>query len=651
MLMLFTATILTPTLLCSATLQMDKNNTNKNLAVFYSHTGNMEKIYNTFIEEKLQHIGFNVSNPHKRVNDQYEKQYGSTVLDVLSFMPIVNDSAILPLLNIDPRIAGFAPFNMLIYKKLDENITYIGHLLPEVMLDILDIKNEEVRNTFSSTFKALDETTTQEIGGNISYLQYHTLPKQTMIHYAYEFQAPEDLDEFISEFQNTFELAFINKGYLIAGFHDFMDAADDAEDILSRYDAFWTYSLCHLEFSYNMFDTQGARPEAGIFAPCTIYMYIPKGTNKIVLGMYRLQNWSHTLHITNKKRLRLIKKLDTQIPTILENLGMKTIPNANPLLKPNNDIPSKDSSMQHIKVGNKMLNIQIPEVPTVPEPKKPSISTFISNRGTNFSKHIPKNYQSSSTNIGEIHQGKISAYLRTNFLDVPTVKEKLNTAGFHVLSVYPVNKQEDLISIVFSNEALVEIASKSKRGFMASLRILIDKKDQKLSITNPLYIAKGFLQEDLNEDKIKNILSQLITEFPHLKNSKDALPYQDLAQYQFMKGMPKYEDMIEVASGDDLLQKVKNNKNVVFTQTLGNGAILIGIKLGKRTRQFTKRIGRNNAALLPYPILIEEGKAKILDPKYYISYMYPMLSMTEFMTIATIPDAIIKDCEKIFKTP
>ena len=650
MLILFTATVLMPTLLCSVTLPTKETSMNKNLAVFYSHTGNMEKKYNTFIEKKLQHIGFNVTNPHKRVNDQYEKQYGSTVLDVLSFMPIVNDSAILPLLNIDPRIAGFAPFNMLIYKKLDENITYIGHLLPEVMLDILDIRNEEVRKTFSSTLKALDETTTQEIGGNISYLQYHTLPKQTMIHYAYEFQAPEDLDDFISEFQNTFELAFINKGYLIAGFHDFMDATDDAEEILSSYDAFWTYSLCHLEFSYNMFDTQGARPEAGIFAPCTIYMYIPKGTNKIVLGMYQLQNWSHTLNIKNKKRLRLVKKLDTQIPTILKNLGMQAIPNTNPLLTPHNDIPSEDVSMQHIKVGDKTLNIQIPKVPTVPKPK-PSISTFISNRGTNFSKHIPPNHQSSSTNIGEAHHGKISAYLRTDFLDEHTVEEKLNAAGFDVLSVYPVNKQEDLISIVFSNESLLEIASKPNRGFMASLRILIDKKEKKLSITNPLYMAKGFLQEEFNENKIKNILSQLITKFPHLKNSKDTLPYQDLAQYQFMKGMPRYEDMIEVASGDDLLQKVKKNKNVVFTQTLKNGATLIGIKLGKRTRQFTKRIGRNNAALLPYPILIEEGKAKILDPKYYISYMYPMLSMTEFMTIATIPDAIIKECEKVFKKP
>ena len=97
------------------------------------------------------------------------------------------------------------------------------------------------------------------------------------------------------------------------------------------------------------------------------------------------------------------------------------------------------------------------------------------------------------------------------------------------------------------------------------------------------------------------------------------------------------------------MEKLKDNDKVAYTQTLENGSTLVGIKLSKRTRKFTKRIGRNNAAMLPFPILIENGKAKILDPKYYIAFMYPMLQMTEFMTIATTPDAMIKDSEKVFK--
>ena len=647
------------------------------LAIYYTFKGSIEKEYNTLVEKKLKSIGFNLTDPHKRVNDQYEIKYGSTVLDVLSFMPIVRDSSILPLLNIDPRIAGFVPFNIVIHKKLDENVTHIGHLMPNVMLDILGIKNEEVRKKFSAPFKALDATIAHEIGGHIATIPYKKLPEKTMINYEYSFDTPEDINNFINEFQNKFELAFIDKGYRIAGFHNFMEATDNAKEILSDYNAFWTYSLCHLKFSYNMFDNEGGRPEAALFAPCTMYMYIRKGTNKLVVGMFRLHNWADTLNITNKKRLGLIEKLDTEIPSILEGLGMKSVPNVNPLFdkisQPTEEIITKQketkkasvetntvkTKTQTIKAGESIVNITLP---TVPKPITIANNNATNlNRGITFSKRVPPNYvahrfdkdlkskKSTHTRIGSVNKGKISAYLRGDLISTDTVKEKLQAAGFEILATVPVNKKGDLVSIVFTDKPLMDISNKENRGFMASLRVLIDTKEKSINITNPLYMAKGFLQNDFDEKSANKILQRLLIQFTELNNSKDTLKYQLLPTYQFMNGMPHYHDMVEVASGDNLLEKIKNNEKVVFTQTLPNGATLIGIKLGKKTRSFTKRIGRNNAAMLPYPILIENGKAKILDPKYYISFMYPMLTMSEFMTIAMVPDAMIKDCEKVFK--
>jgi len=664
---------------------------NKELAIYYTFKGNIEKEYNTLIEKKLKSIGFNLTDPHKRVNDQYEAKYGSTVLDVLSFMPVVRDSSILPLLNIDPRIAGFAPFNVVIHKKLDENVTHVGHLMPNVMLDILGIENEEVRKKFSAPFKALDSTIAHELGGHIATIPYKKLPEKTMINYEYSFNSPEDMDDFIDEFQNKFELAFIDKGYLIAGFHNFMEATDDAEEILSDYDAFWTYSLCHLKFSYNMFDNEGGRPEAGLFAPCTMYMYIRKGTNKLVVGMFRLQNWADTLNITGEKRVALIKKLDIEIPSILENFGMKSVPNVNPLLT--NTVPAKDivkqkgqavaqptiphtsnkiekstqktntnkldAKTQTIHVGDSVVNITLPSVPKAIVLEKNNENTL--DRGIKFSKRVPPNYvahrfekalkskKNTHIRIGSVNKGKVSAYLRGAFISPDAVKAKLQEAGFEVIATVPVNKKGDLISVIFTDKTLMEMASKDNRGFIASLRVLIDTKEKTINITNPIYMAKGFLQNDYNEKTPNKLLQRLLIPFNDLKNSKDTLKYQLLPTYQFMNGMPHYQDMVEVASGDNLLAKIKDNKNVVFSQKLQNGATLIGIKLGKKTRGFTKRIGRNNAAMLPYPILIENGKAKILDPKYYISFMYPLLTMSEFMTIAMVPDAMIKDCEKVFK--
>jgi len=669
--LLLTLSIYLPSLLLAASPAATPNTQSSvpdnTLAVFYTIPGDAQLQYNKFVETDLKTIGFNLTNPHIRVNDQYETKYGSTILDVLSFLPVVNDKVILPLLNIDPRIAGFAPFNMLIYKKLDENVTHVGHLMPKTMLDILEIENKEVREKFTATFSTLDKMIESEFNSTKKLMPYAKLPETTMINFEYEFDAPEDLDEFIDDFQNRFELAFINKEYLIAGYHNFMEATDNAEEILSGYDAFWTYSLCHLEFSYGMFDQEGARPEAGLFAPCTMYIYIRKGTNKMVVGMFRLHNWSDTLDIKDERRLKLVEKLDKEIPEILTEFGMKATKNVNTLLEQS---PVKSEKVAPATLKKVMQSRSVPKVgalpalppvPKVPEAIQLNHSNDITDRSIKFSKRVPPNYiphrldnikkvkSSANTRIGEVSQGRISAYLRAKFMDAKTVEEKLKAAGFDIVATVPVNKKGTLLSVVFTDESMLKIASKENRGFMASLRVLVDSKEKTISITNPIYMAKGFLQNDYNEKAAKKILDKLITQFSGLKNSKDLLKFQLLAKYQFMNGMPYYENMIEVASGDDLLERIKDNKKVVFTQTLENGSTLIGIKLGKRTRKFTKRIGRNNAAMLPYPVLIENGKAKILDPKYYISYMYPMLKMSEFMTIATIPDAIVKDAQRVFR--
>lgn len=48
---------------------------------------------------------------------------------------------------------------------------------------------------------------------------------------------------------------------------------------------------------------------------------------------------------------------------------------------------------------------------------------------------------------------------------------------------------------------------------MASLRVFIDTKDKITSIINPLYTAKGFMQNDFDEKVVKKILAKLATQF------------------------------------------------------------------------------------------------------------------------------------------
>ena len=653
--------------------------------------GKPDKAFEKVTEEKIGAVGFKITDEHKRVNDQYEKKYGSTNLEILSFMPVVNDELILPLLNKDPRIAGFAPFNMLIYRKKGETVTHIGHLSAKMMLEILGIEDKEIRSKYIDGVAKLDALLSKELNASFKDLPYKNLPQKRMMTFVYDFKKPKNMEDFLDEFQEKFEDAFVDAGYLIAGYHNFMEASDDAPKILKGFDAFWTYSLCHLQFSYGVFDTTPPRPDAGLFAPCTLYAYIKKGSNRIVMGMYRLHNWSDTLGIKDAKKMTLIEKLDREIPAIMTKLDMKRATNA-PDPKAIEAPEAKSAAQaqtqahiknhvapaaaphpktQHIEAGEEIIDITIPAPPK--PPKVPKLRVHYegkavqqsaennigmqTNRAIRFSKRTPPGYippeqrqakaEEANDNrpAGEITNGRLSLYLRGAYRDADAVKKALEAQGFVVIAQVPVDRKGKLVVTVFGDKP----EAKTHSPFAEEWRILSDGINKTIAIQNPLYIAKAYEGKEANLDEARKRLKRLRDAFGDLRNGKDRLKVTRLADYRFMKGVPGYGDMVTLAQGDNLLKKTEDKKGVVYRHTLANGDTIIGINFSRRTQKFVKKIGVQNAALLPYPILITKEKAVMLDPKYYIALMYPSLQMSQFMAIATIPGAIVEEAKKLFK--
>lgn len=246
----------------------------------------------------------------------------------------------------------------------------------------------------------------------------------------------------------------------------------------------------------------------------------------------------------------------------------------------------------------------------------------------------------------------ISAYLTGSHVSVEAAKEKLAGAGFEVVTEYASVK--DGITVVFTNAALKTEASKPKRAHAAVLRLFVDNKEKMISITNPVYFGRAFMQDDYSSDVFEAQLASINKAFPGLTGSADKLEDDDISGYHFMMGMPYYEDVDELAEGTtaELLAKAtayKDGKLLLFSIKLTDDSYLLGYDLGKRTKKFVKKIGRANAAVLPYCISIEKGLASSLEAKYYLAVSYPLLSMGEFTTISTVPGAIKKDLEKPFK--
>ncbi len=705
--------------------------TDKKLANIFVFDGNIEEKYNTFVEKTINQIGFRLTDPHKRVNDHYKEKYGSTTLDVLSFMSIANEDVVKPLFNIDPRIAGFNPFNFMIYKKKDEKKSYIGHLRAGAILDMLSITDEKVRTAFTKSLDALDALIRKELGGKEMVIEAKDFAKDRMMNFVVPFEPGEDIEDVVDAFQEKFEGAFEEKDYIIAGFNNFKET--DGEDTIPQFDAFWTYSLCHFKFSYTVFDNEGGVPQAALFAPCTMYMYIKKGENRIVIGMPRLANWKATLGIEDKVRSDFIAKLDHDIPEIMtQQLGAVEIENSNPLIA---IIPKKGASQPVVKKEEKaekteteaaakslpeakkrvaVAPVKAPKVETrqpapqvqaepkqpqakspdherkvdgykieLPKPPAPPAALDVITVGGSDIRYTPRKEhekgiifsmrrppdvipesdsgKSSQTGADEGEKtlpglpvaGRVSTYLHAPFVDVAQAKANLEKAGFRVLSVTPLNKKGTLKTVTFTSDELLDMAKKRNSGFVGVMRLLVNKENNEIAVTNPLYFARAYMGEAYDREKAEAVVRKLNSAFKGLQNSGDKLKFTLLPKYRFMEGMPYYKDMVTIAKGASsgaLLEKLKTKgKALDFVQQIGPDSYLVGVELGKRTSKFIKKTGYHNAFLLPYPVLIEKGEAKIMDPKYYISVNYPKLKMSQFMKIATVPDAIKNDCRKLFR--
>ena len=285
--------------------------------------GNKEAAYNKMVNESIESIGYYLSDPHERINDGYAEKYDTKPnLDNLGFFSIAEDGGLRELLIKAPELGGFSPFNLHIYKKMSEDKTYVGHIVPSTMLDIVGVTDKKVRSDFEALFPKLDKMVQDQIGGEVEITKYDHLTKNPMMKFDLTFDRPDDIIDFIEEFQEQYEEAFEGHDYIIAGYKNFREVYDDREEDFSKYDAYFVYSLCHFTFSEGIFN-QG-RPDAGVFAPCSMYMYIEKDSNVLHIGMPKLENWIAVMNIKDAKKVDAIHALDKEIISIMNDLGAKS---------------------------------------------------------------------------------------------------------------------------------------------------------------------------------------------------------------------------------------------------------------------------------------------------------------------------------------
>lgn len=248
--------------------------------------------------------------------------------------------------------------------------------------------------------------------------------------------------------------------------------------------------------------------------------------------------------------------------------------------------------------------------------------------------------------------GGMSAYLQGAYISVPDAEARLAAGGFDVIATY--ESVKDGQTIIFTCPSLKKEAAKPNRANIAVMKLFVDNEAKTISLTNPLYFGKAYMQQDYNHAVFSALKAKLEVVFPGLSPSADKIEFGKLAGYHFALGMPFYEDVEFLGEGTsaELLAKLKEykkGKDFIYEVKISDDTSLVGYGLGAGTKRFVTKIGRQNAGLLPWPIVVSGTEATMLKAAYYITLNYPLLDMTQFLEIAPALRDATKDLKKPFK--
>ena len=600
------------------------------------------------LEKRFSEAGFTIAAKNEHLEMHYFNQFKDKNLDLLNFYRIYDKEGMRELLLKNPDFGAFTPFNFLAYKKLDSmeggDTTWYGHLDSDTMLDIIGAKDAADRDKFKKMVSKLDRLVLDQMKPKFEKkLTFDKpLPAQPLLKMVKKIDDTDDIESFVENFIMEHDSLFTQRHFVIAGFLDLKFEYDDLDLEFDKYDAYWVSSLCHFKFSNAVLNH--GEPQAGVFAPCSIYFYIPKDSNELHVGYATVENWILTTGIKDEAQLLYMKKVADEVRETFVALGF--VEEGDAASRPANIQSNSDGSLAaEIAQIKTMVEALTKEVKALRKALVASSKNEIKKEEQAAAVLPKKKFNTPKMVIGGPAPKELTAYYAANPQSLTSLVEKLKASGFEVLAMTDILDGKTVVTV--TNEKL-----KSTNTFMAALNILVDGTEE-IRVQNPSYFGAAYLGDRFSYGQFSDVLESLQSVLGDMYATEDTLAFSRLKGFSFKPGMPKFSDIVELEDGDDLVEKLadgKAAKNIAYTLKLPNGAILVGHKMRSRVNKFLNKIGEGkNAQLFPYQSMIRDGLAYMLDPTYYLALSLPLLSMEEFMKIATAPDEIVKSIGRVYR--
>ena len=286
---------------------------NSDILVFTSDNSD-GKITPKSIEEAFKKAGFFVS-ANRDMNLPFKKQFKKSDFDVYNLFTFYKKDTTLALAKKYDNIGLFAPMSMSIYTKKGDKSISVASLSASAMQKIMNIPTDEKLLT---DLKALIIKTLKEAmpNGKFEKLPYtqETTKEELVTKFKMEIDA-KDWDDDLDDFKMDYEGKLAMNGFIIAGYNNLGDDFEEAN--YNGFDFYEVYSVCKLPVIYTIAKT---RPEAGAFAPCSLYLAKKKGEAKMTTAFPSVYNWMSSLAISDKKDIEVLEDAQKRMKKILTGL-------------------------------------------------------------------------------------------------------------------------------------------------------------------------------------------------------------------------------------------------------------------------------------------------------------------------------------------
>jgi len=282
--------------------------------IIFSSENKDGKITTKTIEEAFKKAGFFIS-ANRDMNGPFKKQFKESGFEVYNLFTFYKADVVLELVKKYPNVGLFAPMSMSIYTKKGEKKISVSSLSAEAMQKIMKIPADEKLLT---DLRALVVKTLKEAipDGKVEELGYKMVKAKGELVTSFSMEMDkDDWDEELEDFKMSFEGELATNGFIIAGHNNLGDEFEEKN--YEAFDFYEVYSICKLPVIYSIAKT---RPEAGAFAPCSLYIEKPKNKNEMSIAFPSVYNWMSSLAIEDKKEIEVLEDAQNRMKKLLTGL-------------------------------------------------------------------------------------------------------------------------------------------------------------------------------------------------------------------------------------------------------------------------------------------------------------------------------------------